>query len=378
MSENHISWFHCGRCGSMFQSAAGDVDGRLCPECGRNPSLASDVFSLEPRPRWQEPADAPDQPSGHPGERKKRSRKNHPMVKLVGGWTLLFAAIILGARLLFHDDAGNRKPTVVESPLTMTLTSEEEAFVNETLPVCNQAFAGFLSAGTPEERNQFVLSPITTASRMSRYYELNPVANIDPSTLTPSKSVMLNLPGGKALETLWNSTDGRQLDAVFVKEADEWRLDWEHFVRYSDYPWPLFLAGSGADVGEFRLLARERLAEERKNDESISIVLYSPRFGNANETGFQSPEFLINRSSENGRLLETAFKMEKNGERVYGVKLSSPNPEGLIRVRVKVRRIEENMERRFELEKVVACHWYSTDDAGVKPAEPQAVQTPEK
>lgn len=300
------------------------------------------------------------------------------MLKLVAGWTLLFAAIILSARLVFHDDAGNRKTAVVESPLTMTLTNEEEAFINSTGPLCSRVFAGFLSAGTPEERNQFVLSPITTASRMARYYELNPIANIDPATLSLSKSVMLDLPGGKALETLWNSTDGRQLDAVFVKEADEWRLDWDHFVRYSDYPWPLFLAGSGPDVGEFRLLARERLAEERKGDDSISIVLYSPRFGSANETGFQSPEFLVNRSSENGQLLETAFQMEKKGERVYGVKLSSPNPEGLIRVRVKVRRIEQNMERRFELEKIVACHWYSTNDAGVKPSGSQAAQTPPK
>ena len=120
------------------------------------------------------------------------------------------------------------------------------------------------------------------------------------------------------------------------------------------------------------------MPEERKNEDTISIVLYAPRFGSLTETGSQSPEFLIKRDSEDGRLLEAAFKLEKKGERVFGVKLSSTNPEGLIRVRVKIRRVEQNRERHFELQKVVACHWYSIDDAGLKPTETPATQPLEK
>ncbi|MEO5712949.1 MAG: hypothetical protein ABIT37_05615 [Luteolibacter sp.] len=369
MSGNNNSWFHCGRCGSLFQSSIGDLEGRLCTECGRGPSIGFEAQPAEtgiPQPAAMEE-------SGHSGERERHSlrkrKKSHLMLKLVIGWTILLGSIIFGARWMFHDPSEVRKPAAMESPAKVAGRDEREVtFINEAGPVCNQVFSGFLTAGTPEARNQFVLSPIETASRMARFYALNPMANIDPSSLQLVKAAQLDLPGGKALETLWNSTEDRQFDAVFIKDGGEWRLDWDHFVRFSDYPWPLFLAGSGASEGEFRLLARERLAEERKNADTISIVLYAPRFGSMNDTGIQSPEFLIKRDSEDGRLLDAAFKLQRNGERVFGVKITSANPEGLVRVRVRIKRVEENMERHFELEKVVACHWYSIDDPGIKPA----------
>jgi len=367
VSGNNNSWFHCGRCGSLFQSSIGDVEGRLCTECGRNPSIGFDAQPVETG--IPQPAAAADSGNAERHSLRKR-KKSHFMLKLVLGWTILLGSIIFGARWLFHDPSEVRKPDVAESPAGPSGADESETtFINEAGPLCNQLFSGFLTAGTPEARNQFVLSPIETASRMARFYDLNPIANIDPSTLQLVKAAQLDLPGGKALETLWNSTDDRQIDAVFIQESGEWRLDWDHFVRFSDYPWPLFLAGSGTPEGEFRLLARERLAEERKSADTISIVLYAPRFGSMNDTGLQSPEFLIRRDTENGRLLDAAFKLQRDGKRVYGAKITNANPEGLIRVRVRIKRVEQNMERHFELEKVIACHWYSIDDPGVKPAD---------
>ena len=368
MSEQHTSWYHCGRCGSLFQSPAGDEDSRLCPECGRNPSLG-----IEAPPRGipaaaARPA-APVENPGQPGNEEKHSlrkrKPNYLMLKLVIGWALGLFVIVYGARKVWQEDAPIRKSRLT-APAADAITVEDIALLNEAGPLCNRTFSGYLSAGTPEERNQFVRTPITTAARMARFYSLNPLLNIDPATLRLAGSAVLHLPAGRAIETQWNSDDGRRLDAVFVEENGEWRLDWDHYARFSDYPWSLFLAGSGEPQGEFRLLARERLAEMRKDKESISIVLYAPRFGYANDTGFQSPEFLIPRAAKNGRLLDAAFQLEKNGQRVFGVKLPSSTPEGLIRVRVKVRRVVENMERRFELEEVVACHWYSTDVPGVE------------
>jgi hypothetical protein len=102
-------------------------------------------------------------------------------------------------------------------------------------------------------------------------------------------------------------------------------------------------------------------------------VLYAPRFGFTTEPGFQSPEFLIKRDTKNGRLLDAAFKLERENKRVFGGKFPNNNPEGFIRVRVKVRRLEENLERGFELEEVVACHWYSVEAPGVEiPDQPAA------
>ena len=337
------------------------MDGRLCTACGRNPSLGIDPT----------PADAPaPAPTGNSGEREKRPvkkrKRSYFMLQLILGWSLLVLAIISGARWKWGEKPDAQKKFVSHAPAKVVVPEEDVILLDEASPLCSQAFSGFLAAGTPEQQNQFVLSPITTAARMARFYGLNPLVTIDPQKLALSRNAVLHLPGRRAIETNWTTSDGRQLDAVFMEENGEWRLDWAHYVRFSEYPWPLFLAGSGPEHTEFRLLARERLAEERKNADTISIVFYPPRFGSNTETGTQSPEFLIQRDSKNGRLLGAAFKLEKAGKRVFGVNLPSATPEGLIRVRVKVRRIEEAGERRFELADVLACHWYSHDAPGVE------------
>ena len=185
------------------------------------------------------------------------------MVKLIAAWTLVIALIIFGARHRWGDKA-TKKPFVSKIQTAQTLSAEDAAFLNENGPRANQSFSGFLASSTPEARNQFVLSPVITASRMARFYAMNPLASIPSETLLLKKSAILSLPAGKAIETLWNTTDGLQIDAVFVEQDGEWRLDWDHFARFSTYPWALFLAGSGDEEGEFRLLARQRLADERK------------------------------------------------------------------------------------------------------------------
>ena len=288
------------------------------------------------------------------------------MAKLVICWSLFLLAVVFGARHLMHGEQSRAQPYVSQAAAKRVIPDADVVLLSEAAPLCNQTFSEFLAATTPEGRTQFVLTPITTAARMARFYSLNPQTEIDPQSLALANSAVLHLPGRRAIETQWRATDGRTTDAVFIEENGEWRLDWDHFARFSDYPWALFLSGSEMEHGEFRLLARERLAAERKNADAISVVLYAPRFGNSGETGFQSPEFLIKRNTRNGRLLDAAFKLDREGARVFGVNLPNINPEGLIRVRVKVHRLEQGGERRFEIEEVVACHWYSVDAPGVE------------
>lgn len=294
------------------------------------------------------------------------------MLKLAAGWLAVLIAIFFTARKLWPDHSDNRPGVKSTLPAKQAASAQDISFLNEAAPLCGAALDGFLTASTPEERNQFVSSPITTAARMARFYNMNPLVNIDPRTITFQGSSVVRLPNGNGMEAHLSTPDGRLFDVVFVKENDEWKIDWDHYARYSDSPWALFLAGSGEAEGEFRLLARERLADERKNEDTISLVLYAPRFGYANDTGFQSPEFVVRRDTRDGRLLDAAFKLERDGKRVFEANLPSINPEGLIRVRVKIRRFEVNLERRFEVEKVIACHWYSVDEPGVQiPEEPE-------
>jgi hypothetical protein len=365
-------WFHCGRCGALFQAPAGPADGRLCSVCGADPcSSLESVETPATKPAGDhEPENPPAGLLPRHGRRTKRRRKNrHIMLKLMLGWLVVLAMIIFGARKLWHRETPSSVHAVVSADgnAPPVLNSEDLLLLQQAGTACGAVFEGFLKAGTPEARNQFVLSPVATASRMARFHSLNPVLMLDAGKLKPDGSGLLHLPDGtKAFEAIWKVDDGRLFDVSFRRENDEWRMDWDHFVRYSDYPWALFLAGSGPDEGEFRLLARERLAEERKAADTISLVLYAPRFGNPHETGIQSPEFLIPRASQDGRLLDAAFAQARSGGRLYGSSLPRLDPDGMIRVRVKVRRGEAELERKFEIARVIACHWFTMDDPGVQ------------
>ena len=368
MSDSQLFWFHCGRCGALFQSTAGHSEGRICSNCGADPSSGIvEAVVQSANTGTSEAQEAEERPAANREKRSTRKRKNrHIMAKLMLGWTLVLALIVFGARELWHEEPqeGSKVTSTKEAPV---LNAEDRDLLQTAGPLCGQVFEGFLSAGTPETRNQFVLSPVTTASRMARFYSMNPLVNIRPETLSLSATGLVRLPGGDAFEARWEAKDGRIFDAVFRKESGEWRLDWDHFARYSDYPWALFLAGSGPEEGEFRLLARERLTVERRNEPDISIVLYAPRFGTPTEAGFQSPEFLVSRDTVNGQLLDAAFELARAGRKVFGADMADINPEGMIRVRVKVRRFEVEMERKFEITGVTACHWYSVDEPGVEP-----------
>jgi hypothetical protein len=371
VSDSNLFWFHCGRCGSLFQSTAGEPEGRLCPNCGEDPVTGIPNVPTHAATATEDSAgvsNSPEKPGGRSKRKVRKGNHRHLMLKLLLGWSLLLVLIVLGARRMWPSaPPDSPSDTASSAAAAPAMTGDDVVLFQNAGPKCGEAFVQFLAAGTPEMRNQFVLSPVTTASRMAQFYSLNPIPNIDPATLRASASGLLDLPGGgKAFEAHWESDDGKVIDAVFRQENDEWRLDWEHFSRYSDYPWPLFLAGTGPDEGEFRLLARERLAEERKGEETISLVLYAPRFSMPAEVGSQSPEFLVSRSQRDGQLLDAAFKLARSGGKVFGSKLPNLDPEDMIRVRVKVRRTENEEGRAFEITSVIACHWLSLDEPGVE------------
>lgn len=367
MSTDNTSWFHCGRCGSLFQSAPGESDDRLCPACGCNPCTGTEAVAapVEAVTPYRE---APMR-DGASARRKKvpaRGKRSYLVAYLAVGWLALLAVIVFSARHFWgagKDDSAARAAVVAKD----SIPAEDLALVEGSALARNTLFSKFMAADSPEARNQFVSSPIDTAARMARFYSMNPMPVIDPGKLKLIGSSVIHIPGKTAIESQVETSGGQAFDVVQQLENDEWRIDWDHFVRYSETPWTLFLAGNGDAEGEFRLLARERLADERKDKDRLSLVFYAPRFGHDNETGLQSPEFIIPRDSRNARLLEAAFALQRADRRVFDIRLPNPNPEGLIRVRVRIHRSEVDKVRRFELTEVIACHWFNDDHPGVDP-----------
>ncbi|RYD24889.1 MAG: hypothetical protein EOP87_25385, partial [Verrucomicrobiaceae bacterium] len=86
MSDQNTSWFHCGRCGTLFRSPAGELDERLCTECGGNPSLGIESQPANPpQTRATIPAPREEAPSTREKHSHRKRRGNGLMLKLITG-----------------------------------------------------------------------------------------------------------------------------------------------------------------------------------------------------------------------------------------------------------------------------------------------------
>ena len=372
MSNELTAWFHCGHCASLFKSVADDVDGRRCTSCGKEPWLgmeaeAASSYSLAGKdPMLRVKVAEVEKPAFYKRE-VRRQKTNFFVLKLILGWAVLMAVIAAGFKIWGDHKPAEQKVRVAEKAATGTLADADVALLHKSYPKILAVMSGYLSAGTPEAKNQFVRNSVDTAGKMARYYQLNPLDYIDPKTVKGTKVGVIHLPGRKAIETRWESTDGRKFDAVFFEENGEWKLDWEEYVRYSEHPWNLFLAGDGPDEAEFRLFAREKLPEQRSEVSKLNIVLHAPRFGYPSDAEGASPEFLIDQSTPQGKMFKAAFAARRSGNAIYGAtEVENRDPEDMVRVRVKVRRHDGTLGRELIIEEVKACHWLAIPESGVE------------
>lgn len=366
----------------MFQAKPGNVEDRLCTACGNKPAISPESRTQEEPNTATAAAPAPatvlPESNRHFRSREKlkadsRKKKSmHIIPKLVVGWLLFMVLLVWGAKKLWPKDD---TPRVTESNKTSSANphhAEDQELLSASREEFINRFISFAAAETEVERAQYVVSPSTMAGPMAQYNRLNTPIKIDTAALSIGSSWVVRLGDRKDIEVYWNLSDGGGYETVFRQESGEWRLDWLNFVRYSETPWPLFLAGGGNDSGEFRLLASKRGAKD-SNSDNIRLQFHSPRLGNPKDIGQSSPEFTVPRDSENGRLLEAAFAEREAGRNPFGVTKPNIDPEGSIRVRVQIERKElPNNVKEFQLKKVIACHWYSDDESGLEPAAQEA------
>ncbi len=385
-SSPESGFFHCGRCGAVFPAPTGALVSRRCPECGNDPvppSIRREPLELPVDPAAAADAASQDAPSGEADAAKRRHGKRHRkktstfqnVAVLIGIWLTLLGVFAVSMKLYrSHEEQkeNERSAHLRESRRSLevagldpNLQERERVFLTRAFPKCQNAFLAFLSSTTPELRAQWVAGGPDMVGKMSRFQGVT-------SLFRPSEPPKNDYAGvietadGPLVETMWKCEEGYRIEAVFLLEKDEWRLDWEAFARFSEMPWAIFAAGAGPEVQEFRLLARERLAKERMMDPALSVVLHPPRFGVPREAGAPSPEFVVPRQSVPGRKLEALFRMKKEGKTCLGAKLPAEDPDGMIRVRVKIRRLlDARGVRKFEIEDVVAGHWLSIKDSGI-------------
>ncbi len=362
-----MAWFHCGRCASLFRAEAGNQDDRRCSSCGGDPVLGVEAEAASGTavktardPMLRVKMAAVEKPAVFKRE-ARHQKKSRFVIKLLVVWALLMGVLALCSKFFWSDE-----PQQVERGVGshVSVSDSDALLLEKEYPKCVQAMSGFVSAGAPEQKNQFVLTPLDTAGRMARFYQANPINSIDPMSVRGVSNGVITLENGvRVIETRWTVSDGRTIDAVFAEEKGEWRLDWEDYVRYGDEPWALFLTGTDDAEGDFRLFAREREAGGNGSGRNLRIHLHAPVFGKPGEAGEASHEFVVDQLSPEGQMLLAAFKKRAAGGRIYESKLETLDPGNMIRVRAKISRKNGINGRDFKITKLEACHWLSTSDA---------------
>lgn len=367
--KNKKALYHCGNCGALFESPKGWDDERQCGNCARPPGTGIwpdlEVITRDEDARVGKYGEAELEDSGIKAIRKKRPKNT--LMRIIIVWTfLMLLAMWTRHRYTVSEREQEKREAAETMKVKGGLADEKVAMLNRALPDSHRSLAGFLTAGTPEARNQYVADPIDTAGKMAVFYANNPFPKVNPAKLVRTGQEPIKVGADWMVETRWKEEGGLEFDAIFQRQGSGWKLDWKQFARYSDYPWALFLAGDGPAEAEFRLLARKLLSGDvaERGGSRIGFVLFSPLFGKSGETGMESPEFIVDRRSDEGLLLDAAFNAKEEGRQLFGRSMEAMEPDGLIRVRVLVTRTEVGGLRKFSIEKILGCHWIETGEVG--------------
>lgn len=357
-------WFHCGRCGGLFQ---GDPE-RPCPECGGNPIVDASEFAFVKAgrksrvPLQERQGSAPVSSRGLDHSRSGGRTKGVAVFVII--WVLFLAGVVgLVAWMRSGDEvreAGDVK-SIAES-------AEESQFITDAYNDCYLQLLEFLQASSPEARSPFVKEPVETLRLMSRAADRAPVLDGEEKPRMEFFD-QFESPVGPAMQSAWIMPGGERVEVVFVQdEEDEWKIDWQNVTRYSAEPWSLFVSGNGPDEAEFRLLARRRANSTGGKGDVSRLMLLEPRAWDPSKAGLSSPEVRVDPGSDIGQQLKAAFAMRERNEGAYGTRLVEKDPKGMIRVRVLLRRSAEKDELGewgFEIKELRACHWMHFDDLGL-------------
>lgn len=242
--------------------------------------------------------------------------------------------------------------------------TEDLQLINLKLQGCAQHLQEFVAAPDAASRAIHVINRDKAVSRMVRYYGANPAVPYTGQMKNRFQNV-IHTPAGPAIETGWVLDDEQQIEAVFFEEQGDWKLDWDAYARFNTESWALFLSAQGPTEGVFRVLARERIGADGRNDEYIGLVVGVPRLGYPSEVISPSPEIRVKRASEMGRKIEEAFSARERGRGAFESIAAQTDPAEMIRLRVRIVR-EDGEERTYKIAELLGTHWLELDEPAVK------------
>ncbi|MGB2560097.1 MAG: hypothetical protein ACPIG6_05835 [Akkermansiaceae bacterium] len=229
------------------------------------------------------------------------------------------------------------------------------------LPKCVDAITGFLKASTASAKAQYVYNGVSLSREMEAYYASQ--ANFHPELLGVRivKRSELRIPGVDAVGAICQTEGGERFEVVFIRDGNEWKIEWKSFVRYSEADWSLFKSQKNGAEADFRLYMRVMDVGEDLAGNDIMLKFYEPDVFRGREfDGYASDSVRVSAYGSQGQLI-TKITNDKHSkaEDLVGMKIADFDPENFHRVRVRMRvRKVSGEDPALELVELLADHWY--------------------
>lgn len=324
------------------------------------------------------PAGRAEQGEAPPLERRRRKKKRsrpkfsvRTILLMIGAW-LGVVSLIFFVVMKLKSQLGRRDE--LSMTLEERLSGEEKAFFRTEYPAIQRQFSSFLQSDTPELKSDFSLT-VPQLGRMMRRYYIDNSDEVYPMTMKKEplfwNVVFEESPG--FVEVIFDGGGRDLMEAVFVKEEDDWLLDWEHFVRYSSQNWTLFHRRAGNDEeGIFRVYAEKVSESQQKESPWVKIRLYGPYSDERRRKVEVSQVIMIEGDDPLSAPLNYLFS-DRAGESDGFSKLWTRDPKELRRVTVRLAWNEDSVtgEDRLVLKEILSHHWRTkTSLVESKPATP--------
>jgi hypothetical protein len=344
-------WFHCAKCGGLFESPLGSHHAPTCSHCGQaagDPHEAAQSTRRVHRKKGRSSRARQPQTTTAPAGKKRV----HVALILSGVWFGLLGFLVFTVRTCFPDQITKPEANAA-AEYYRSLEAEDNQLLNSSMGECQARLRSFLTESTASSRGEYLAHGLELTGRISQYESSRPVLRSDDvPELIQAQALHTTL--GTRISSYWKIGGDRTIEAVFLKEGESWKLDWPALVQESTMPWTLFVTGAGDSTGTFRVFARKR---EGTTGREIELVLYTPILGYPDQFGEPTTPIRLSANTKMGETILKAFERRSKGQGAFNSVAVKFDPADMIRLRVRLSRTIQGDEKLFQIDEVLADHW---------------------
>lgn len=357
MTDSAQKKYHCENCNAVFNGMTPLPKDAVCTECGERPFSNSGFASVTNLAKVEDT----DQSHGVPGQdvadfvsmqKVRRKRQARMAIYLWVGLLVVGVGLAMYHQQDWGGDSVEQNEFIVEN---REFQKKSRIASNEALKVYDK----FLASKDENEESQYIVDGVSKLLLLKNHTD-------SISAFKPTMPLQLLMTGYSdegeypRVELMFKDGSSKQFEAVFWQTSDGWKLDWEHYVRFSASDWGQFLARPTQNNDqEFRLYVRRRHVGSGGSQGKLQLVFYMPSVVGGSRL-LESPQVNLASDSPIFAELNDGFdELEKVGDdRLIGHNDSA----GFLRVKATLG-FEPDSEGKpkLELKSIQAQHWMEFD-----------------